>query len=237
MKSKTKSGRTGLAPSVRSIGIGVAVIGVLVMLSYALPVTQWLADFNAYVIGLGCWGPPLYAIVLAASVALFLPLSPFSLGAGALFDLWTANAVVIIGATCGATVSFLLGRTLLREQVEKQTMHRPSFSALDRAITKSGGRIVFLSRLAPLFPFTIINLTYGVTGIRPLAFVSATALGLIPTTALFTYLGSATTTFLTAESDMTRVSFQVAGILASGALVWWLVRFARRAIREAGIPD
>ena len=49
------------------------------------------------------------------------------------------------------------------------TAGNAKFRALDRAIGKEGAKIVFLVRLAPVFPFTYINYAFGLTGVQDAA--------------------------------------------------------------------
>lgn len=209
---------------------------ILAFLYMNLPVSEWMVDFDLYVSELGPAGPPLYVAGFAISVVLFLPVLPFSLGAGALFGFSTGLIVALSGATIGASLSFLLSRTLLRNQVEKRMTRHPTFHALDRAITHSGGRIVFLTRLAPIFPFSIINMAYGLTGVRGRSYVVATAIGLVPTSAVFTFLGSSAADLATPEEDMIQTSLKIAGVVVTLIVIVLLTRFAQKAIREADIP-
>ena len=210
-------------------------LAVTVFLYVNLPLSEWMTNFDLYVATLGPAGPPLYGAGFAISVALFLPVLPFSLGAGALFGFWTGLIVAVLGTTGGASLSFLLSRTLLRTQVEKRMAHHPTFHALDRAITQSGGRIVFLTRLAPIFPFSIINMAYGLTGVRPRIYVVATALGMIPTSAVFVFLGSTAADLASPEEDMIQTSLKIAGAVVTVIVIVLLTRFAQKAIREADI--
>lgn len=218
----------------RLIQTGLA-LALAVFLYANLPLAEWMANFDLYVATLGPAGPPLYGAGFAISVALFLPVLPFSLGAGALFGFWTGLIVAILGTTGGASLSFLLARTLLRAQVEKRISHHPTFHALDRAITQSGGRIVFMTRLAPIFPFSIINMAYGLTGVRTKIYVGATALGMIPTSAVFVFLGSTAADLATPEEDMIQTSLKIVGAVVTLIVIVLLTRFAQKAIREADI--
>lgn len=221
----------------RTIVVAVLLIGLAIGLSQAFPLMEWLANFDAYVARLGPAGPFLYASAFAVAVTIFFPVIPFAIGAGALFGFWMGCLVALVGTTLGATLSFGLARTLLRKQAEQITTGRPSFNALDRAITRSGARIVFLTRLAPIFPFALINLAYGLTGISSRAYVAATAAGILPMMAAVTYLGATAAKVVTAEEDQLRTGLQIAGAVVSVIVAVLIARFAQRAIREAGVEE
>lgn len=222
---------------VRPILAGVGVVAVLAILFALLPVSAWLAAFQAWVHGQGAVGWLIYAFVYAVCVVLFVPASILTLGAGAIYGVATGVVVVLAGATLGATLAFLLARTLLRERVESMTRDNARFRALDRAIAKEGAKIVFLVRLAPIFPFTYINYAFGLTGVATLPYVIASLVGMIPGTFAYVYLGSAAAGAASGGSDATRTVVQVLGAVAAIAVTVFVARIATRAIRDAGVEE
>ena len=185
---------------------------------------------------LGPAGWLIYAVVYAACVVLFVPASILTLGAGAIYGVGVGVAVVLVGATLGAVLSFLLARTLLRERIEHMTQDNARFRALDRAIAKEGAKIVFLVRLAPVFPFTYINYAFGLTGVATLPYVVASLVGMTPATFAYVYLGSAAAHAATGAST-TRTVVQVIGAVAAIVATVFVARIAARAIREAGVEE
>lgn len=219
------------------IAAGVLVLAALVALFWALPVKAWLVGFQGWVKGLGWVGYVLYALVYAACCVLFVPASVLTLGAGALYGLGTGTAVVLCGATLGATLSFLLARTALRGKVERMTAASPKFRALDRAIGKEGAKIVFLIRLAPVFPFTYINYAFGLTAVRTLPYVLATLFGMIPGTFAYVYLGSAAVGVASGDTGPTRRLVQIVGAVLALVVTLFVARVATRAIKNAGVAE
>jgi uncharacterized membrane protein YdjX (TVP38/TMEM64 family) len=167
----------------------------------------------------------------------FLPASPLTIGAGAIFGFVEGAIVVIIGATLGATASFLLGRTIMRRKIEAMAANNPKFRALDRAIAREGGKIVFLVRLAPVFPFAYINFAFGLTGVRTLSYVVATFFGIIPVTLAFVYIADAATRTATADMSTTRLIINIVGVVIAIAVTAFVTRLALRAVRRAGIEE
>lgn len=220
----------------KPILIGLAVVVGLVVLFQTLPVAEWLTSFQDYVQDLGPVGYALYAAAYAVCVVLFVPASVLTLGAGAIYGLKTGVAVVLVGASLGAAMSFLLARTLLRDRVQKMTEGNAKFAALDRAIAKEGAKIVFLVRLAPIFPFTYINYAFGLTGVGTWGYVAATVIGMIPGTFAYVYLGMAAAGAATADgADSARTIVQVVGAVAAVAVTIFVARLATKAIKEAGV--
>jgi len=219
------------------IGIGVVLLAGIVLLVRVLPVGEWLARFQTWVTGLGPLGYLLYALVYAVCCVLFVPASVLTLGAGAIYGVARGAGVVLVGATLGATLSFLLARTVLRAKVEGMTAGNARFRALDRAIGKEGAKIVFLVRLAPVFPFTYINYAFGLTGVRTAPYVVASFFGMIPGTFAYVYLGSAAANAATGEMDSTRKVIQIAGAVVALIVTIFVARVATRAIKQAGVDE
>jgi uncharacterized membrane protein YdjX (TVP38/TMEM64 family) len=219
------------------IVIGVLVIAGLVVLFKVLPIAAWLKQFQSWVTGLGFAGYVLYALVYAICCVLFVPASVLTLGAGAIYGLGVGTAVVLCGATLGATLSFLLAKTALRKKVEGMTSGNAKFRALDRAIGKEGAKIVFLVRLAPVFPFTYINYAFGLTGVRTLPYVLASFFGMIPGTFAYVYLGSAAAGAASGETDSTKKIVQIAGAVVALVVTIFVARVATKAIRNAGVDE
>jgi uncharacterized membrane protein YdjX (TVP38/TMEM64 family) len=215
--------------------LAIAVIAGLALLYHFLPIGTWLTVFRDWVRGLGAIGYVVYVLVYALCCVLFIPASILTLGAGALFGLAGGTIVVVIGATLGATLSFLLARTILRRRVEAMTAGNAKFRALDRAIAREGGKIVLLCRLAIVFPFTYINYAFGLTGVRLGPYALATFFGIIPGTFAFVYIGSLAHEAATA--GRARLIVYAAGALLALAASIFVGRVAARAIRQAGVEE
>jgi uncharacterized membrane protein YdjX (TVP38/TMEM64 family) len=227
------SGRRSLRPLL----LALASIAALVVLFRVLPVEEWLIAFREYVRELGPAGYALYAAVYAACVVLFVPASILTLGAGAIYGLGTGVAVVLAGASVGATLAFLLAKGLLRKRVERMTQGNAKFRALDRAIAREGARIVFLVRLAPVFPFTYINYAFGLTGVKTLPYVLASVVGMIPGTFAYVYLGAAAADAASGGAGTTELAIRIAGAVVAVAVTIFVARLATRAIRSAGVEE
>ncbi len=98
--------------------------------------------------------------------------------------------LVVVAATAGATLAFLIARHLVRQKVESLVEERPKFKAVDEAVSEDGWKIVGLLRLSPLVPFNLQNYFFGVTDVGLLPYVAATFFGIMPGTLLYVYLGT-----------------------------------------------
>lgn len=222
------------AATVLKIGAAVVVVVAAIALLRLLPAGEWLTEFQAYVRGLGALGYVVYALGYGV-VALFFPASVLTLGAGAIFGVVGGTIVVAVGATIAATLAFLLARTVLRRRIEIMTARNPKFVAVDRAIAKEGARIVFLVRLAAVFPFIFMNYAFGLTGIRLLPYVGATLVGILPATIAFVYLGAAGAAVAT--QSRTKAVVTIAGAVLALIASAFVARVATRAIKRAGVES
>ena len=200
------------------------------LLVRALPIAEWLLQFQASVRGTGVTGYIIYIAVYTVCCVLLVPALALTLGAGATFG-FTAGAIVnVIGATCGATAAFLLSRTVLRHRVEKMTASSAKFAELDRAITHEGTKIMWLVRLSGFPPFTWVNYAFGITGVRLVPYVLITFFGIIPGSLAFTYAGAAGAAALSGTGN--RISLIVTAIGAVAVSVF-VGRIALRALHKA----
>ena len=221
------------------IGTALAVVAVLFWLR-SLPLADWLAVFNERIQQLGPTGLLVYALAYAVATVLLLPGSLLTLAAGAAFGLLPGFASVLVGASVGAALSFLVSRYLARRRVEVWIRSKPRFSAVDRAVAKEGWKIVFLTRLSPIFPFNFQNYAYGLTRIPFWHYALSSAIGIIPGTFLYVYLGTVGRSGLEAAAggeqvQTLRLVLQIVGLLATVVVTIYITRIATKALKEAGV--
>ncbi|WP_433756815.1 TVP38/TMEM64 family protein [Nocardia sp. CA-135398] len=139
----------------------------------------------------GPWFPILFFAAHAlATVA--LPRIPFTLSAGLLFGPVTGVAVAIAASTVSAALAFLLARAVGREAIAARLTH-PAAASLDRRLARRGWLAVGSLRLISPIPFPLINYCAGVSSIRLVPFLIATAVGVLPGTIAVVALGDALT--------------------------------------------
>jgi uncharacterized membrane protein YdjX (TVP38/TMEM64 family) len=191
--------------------------------------------FVAWVDGLGVWGPVVFALGYAVATLAFIPGSILTLAAGALFGLGKGTVVVFFGATLGSSLAFLVARYVARDAIERRLAHRPRFAAIDRAVAREGLKIVTLLRLAPVFPYNLLNYGLGLTKVRFPHYLVA-CLGMLPGTFLYVYYGKALGSLaaVAGGAELERgagywVTFGI-GLAAALAVTLLVARIARRAL-------
>ena len=177
---------------------------------------------------------PLYALW----VTLLLPGVWASMLAGALYGTWWGSLVVFLGACLGAEVVFLLGRGWLRPWARRRLEGLPKLLAVEQAVSREGLRLVLLTRLSPAFPFSLLNLAYGLSEVS-LRDYSIGLIGILPGTVLFCALGALAgdvarfSTVLAGQADPFTWVVRIVGIGATVAVTLLVTRVARRALADA----
>lgn len=184
---------------------------------------------------MGHWGPVLLAVIYILACVLVMPASILTLAAGFLFGIWKGYVVVAVGSVLGASSAFWIARTVGRDWVRQKFECYPKFSAIDRAVAKSGFKIVILTRLSPAFPFNLQNFAYGVTGVSFRDYFWATWIGMIPGTVMFVYLGSVMKSLADAFSGNIQGGYalKLAGLAATIIVTVVVTREATQALKEA----
>ena len=178
-----------------------------------------------------------YIVFYVLATVLVLPGSLLTLAAGFLFGLGYGFAIVSFASTTGATCAFLVGRFLARDWVAAKLQGLPRFSALDKAVGEQGAVVVLLTRLSPLFPFSLSNYGFGLTRVKLGHYVLASWLGMIPGTVLYVYLGSIasnlTSIFTGDLADLPASNWLFyLGLVATVVLTIAITRIATRALNS-----
>ena len=111
-----------------------------------------------------------------------------SLAAGAIFGVLQGTLFVVSGATVGAILAFLVSRTLLRDWVVRRFGGR--MEGIDRGLRESGLSYLLFLRLVPAFPFFLVNLACGVTGLPLRTYTLGTLFGIMPGSLVFVNAGA-----------------------------------------------
>ena len=182
---------------------------------------------------------PLYALW----VTLLLPGVWASMLAGALYGTLWGSVIVFVSACLGAEAAFLLGRHWLRDWARRRLAAAPKLQAIERAVSREGLRLVLLTRLSPAFPFSLLNLAYGLSEVS-LRDYTLGLIGILPGTILFCGLGALAGdvarfgSVLSGQADAGTWALRLVGLAATLAVVWIVGRAAQRALAaEAEAPS
>ncbi|HEX5631737.1 MAG TPA: VTT domain-containing protein, partial [Gemmatimonadales bacterium] len=151
------------------------------------------------------------------------------------------TALVLLGATLGATAAFLLARHVARGFVARRVARHARLAAFDRALAADGFRLVLLLRLSPVVPFSVLNYALGLTQVRLRDFVLA-SIGMVPGTLLYVWSGKLAGDVARAAAgsvprDATYWAVLGLGLAATLAAAVLVARSARRALAEVERGD
>lgn len=111
-----------------------------------------------------------------------------SIAGGFVFSAGPATAYIVVAATIGATLVFLLARYVLGD-----LLRRKAGGAIDRmrdGFQQDAFSYMLVLRLVPLFPFFVVNLVPAFLNVPLRIYVAGTALGIIPGAFVFALVGS-----------------------------------------------
>lgn len=125
-----------------------------------------------------------YTLAVTAS---FPGILIFSLTGGFLFGLFPGVLYVLLSATTGSVLLYLAIKFAFADWVRIKVEKR--LQQVEPGFQENAFYYLLALRLMPIFPFFLVNILAGLLNLRLLLFVSATFLGLIPATIIYTSLG------------------------------------------------
>lgn len=133
-----------------------------------------------------------YLVIYIAIVSFSLPGATIAtLTGGFLFGLATGTLLTVFAATIGATVIFLAARWGLGEKLAaKMDASEGKVKNLKEGLQENEISVLFLMRLVPAIPFFVANLLPALVGVKLRNFVFTTFFGIIPGTAVYTWVGA-----------------------------------------------
>jgi len=194
---------------------------------------RWMEDTQAA----GWIGWLLFVGLYAGSCLVFVPGSVLTLGAGAVYGFWGGIILVLAGNGVGAFISLLITRYLLRGWAAKYFARSQKMRALQTAVEKEGWKIVCLTHLSPIMPFSLINYAYGLTNISAGEFLLATEIGSIPSTCIYVYVGRLLGNLAKIGPEIRQHSLlewllQGLGLIATIGVTIYISRLASRTLKK-----
>ncbi len=130
-----------------------------------------------------------FFLMYVAVTALSLPgAAVMTLAAGAIFGVAWGLLLVSFASSIGATLAFLLSRTLLRDWVQNRFGDR--LAAINAGLARDGEFYLFGLRMVPIFPFFIVNLVMGLTPIPAFTFYWVSQIGMLAGTFVYVFAGT-----------------------------------------------
>ena len=188
------------------------------------------------------FGILVFALFYVFWVSCLLPGSWLSMLSGFLYGTWLGSSVVFVGAFFGAHLSFYLGRTFLKEWAQKKVSNFPKVQIMDKAVKREGLKVILLTRLSPLFPFGLLNFTYGLSEVKVRDFTLG-MIGILPGTVLYCSLGSLALKVsnfgevLSGRSNISSFIWSLISILSTILVVVLVLRSIRKLNQDSQLLD
>lgn len=196
---------------------GVLLAGLGAALSFDLPS---VAAVRSWIDGTG--GAGLVAMSLGYALVLLAPVprSALSVLVGVVVGFWAGVGIAFTGGLLAALVAFGLARALGRSAVLR--LAGPRLTRIDGVVSDRSFLAVLTGRLVPVVPFVVTSYGAGLTGVRFVPYVLATALGLVPSTSLQVGVGASAGLLLDRMTASVVVPVAAGSLVAVvvGAILW-----------------
>ncbi len=160
---------------------------------------EYLRSFGAMTV--------LVCLFLMVLQTLFTPLPLFLLAAtnGFIFGLWYGILITMTGSVLGASIAFYLARGFGRGLISR-CLKQTYMAKVDQMSHQGGPWMVFMARLIPVIPSSIISYVAGLSKMTFKGFFIATAIGKLPEIVIYTALGHS---FSQAEGMATKITLLI----------------------------
>ena len=131
----------------------------------------------------------IFMTIYTAAITVSLPVgSLLSIACGFLFGSILGTGMIVIAATLGATLVFLIAKTILGNVLHARA--GPRLDKMAKGFGENAFNYLLILRLVPLFPFWLVNVAPAFLGVRLTTYVPATLIGIIPGTLVFVSFGA-----------------------------------------------
>lgn len=129
----------------------------------------------------------LFCGLYIVSVALSLPIASLLTLSGAVLLGWVAVLLILLSATIGASIVFVVARSVLPDLL--RSWAGPFLDRLEDGFRQNGFFYLLALRLIPAAPFWAVNIIPAFTGMRLSVFALATFIGIAPGTTVYVWVG------------------------------------------------
>lgn len=177
-----------------------------------------------WILSFGWIAPVVYVGLFVARPFVLFPALVLTLAGGLAFGTWHGMLYTFLGELPGAVLSFLLARQVGIGFFKGRD--DPRLRKLEAAMQRRGFPMVLMLRIAPFVPFDLVSYAAGAARVPLRAYVPATAIGTLPGTFAFCFLGASLT-----RGDWREIALAIA---AFGVAMLVPLLLKRRVGREVG---
>ena len=133
--------------------------------------------------------PLVFMAIYATVVAFSVPGGAImTIAGGFLFGTALGTAWVVLSATLGATILFVIAKTSLGDPLRAKA--GPWLKKMENGFQENALSYLLVLRLIPLFPFFVVNLVPAFLGVPLRTYVIGTLLGIVPGSFVFATVGA-----------------------------------------------
>lgn len=202
----------------------------------------FLADIIAFFENTGRWATPLFAVTTAGALALaLLPSLVMAALAGALFGI-SGLIPAVASYLLACCAAFEIVRRYLQPAVQAAVQRSPRARAIQEKLQEADLRIIILSRLSPVLPFSVMNILLGVSPLSRSTYVWGSFLGMLPRTAVAVMTGAGAQAALaalsegkfprTVDGDLD-LALPILAVLGTAGLIWVVGRAIWKAVAKS----
>lgn len=178
-----------------------------------------IAPLRDYVLAWGIWAPVISTLLqIITSVIAPLPSFVVTFVNAMVFGFWWGALLTYTTALLAAAICFGMARALGRPVVERFATKR-ALDATDHFFAKHGAQAVLIARLIPFVNPDVLSYAAGLTNMSWTRFMTSIAIGSIPSTLLYSYLGA---------RGITQIGWLMIPLVGLGLLTLLAAIFRRR---------
>jgi uncharacterized membrane protein YdjX (TVP38/TMEM64 family) len=161
------------------------------LVRHRMAIDAFIGEHNVAAVGA-------FILIYITVAALSIPGSIFlTISGGIVFGTLLGGAAAIVGATIGSTIIFLIARSACGEGIARRA--GPLATKIADGFCADAFSYLLFLRLVPAFPFFLVNLAAALVGVKLRTFIVATAIGIVPATFAFAFLGDGLDSVLAAQ--------------------------------------
>lgn len=177
--------------------IPLALIITLIGLYYSLGLNEYITfttlksyrrELLEFVQAYPLLGPTLFMALYTTVIALSVPGGALmTITAGFLFGQIFGTLYVVVAATLGAILIFLITKTALHDLMQSKAA--PWFKKMKKGFQDNAFHYLLVIRLIPIFPFFVVNIVPALLGMKLKEYSLATFVGIIPGSFVYASIG------------------------------------------------
>lgn len=138
---------------------------------------------------LGAWGVLLVFALALVHAVVWYPAEILDAAAGFVYGFGPAMPLMLACWIANALAAYAIGVNAGRPLIIRLAGER-RYERMEHAVAEGGVTLLLAMRLIPIVPFSLFSVAAGAAKVPVLRFVWTTAVGYLPITVIFVYLGS-----------------------------------------------